>query len=323
MTLQPLTRLETRREGHGVSLSDQILDLIYEHRNTLRYSATTSSPNARALHLQKVAWYVSRNEPLHLVLPAFPAKSPNPEKTVGPLPDLGEVMALRLLNRLCCDIQRLYAPGAKLTLCSDGRVFSDLVRVSEASVGEYATALRNIIDEYGFDRIDTYQLEDVFPAHDFDAMREALVGTYGRSTETIREEVLRCEETRQLFNGIHRFIFEDQLVLDPHKSRNQIRGHSKQVAYEVIQRSNAWSALVERKFPRAVRLSIHPQSEFATKIGIRLVPSRDIWATPWHGVILFDGEAFSLVKRSEAIARQAKFVMVKGLAYFSLEGMTR
>ncbi|MEW2380396.1 L-tyrosine/L-tryptophan isonitrile synthase family protein [Micromonospora sp. NPDC047812] len=33
--------------------------------------------------------YVRSGEPLHFVLPAFPAKSRNPEKVVGSLPDLG------------------------------------------------------------------------------------------------------------------------------------------------------------------------------------------------------------------------------------------
>ena len=32
---------------------------------------------------------VTAGEPIRLVLPAFPAKSANPQKTLGPLPDLG------------------------------------------------------------------------------------------------------------------------------------------------------------------------------------------------------------------------------------------
>lgn len=48
----------------------------------------------------------------------------------------------------------------------------------------------------------------------------------------------------------------------------------------MIQRSNAWSRLLERTFPDSVRLSIHPQFRVSAKIGVRLVDSADAWLTP-------------------------------------------
>jgi len=250
----------------------------------------------------------------HFVLPAFPAKSPNRQKTLGPLPDFAEVLGLRRLNEMCRVQGR-----SELTICSDGRVFSDLVQVEDGQVENYAQRIRDIIDEEGLERLHTFHLEDVFPGISYDEMRARLTREFAEPTETIREKVKTTDEYRLLFNGIHRFLFEDRLVLSPEKSRNQVREESKSVAYDVIQRSQAWSRLVEEYFPAAVRLSIHPQVKGSAKIPVQLVPSPDPWATPWHNVALFDGRGYRLVKRKVAEAMGARLTLAEGkYAFFQM-----
>src|SRR4029453_628170 len=90
-----------------------------------------------ALHLPKVRRFVRAGEPVHLLLPAFPAKSPNPKKVLGRLPDKAEELALGFLQDVCNEISDIYPPGARITICSDGRVFSDLVGVSDQDVTDY------------------------------------------------------------------------------------------------------------------------------------------------------------------------------------------
>lgn len=291
-------------------VASAILDIVFRHRNLLPGSMGGSVLD-REPHLEKIRAYIHRGEAIQLVLPAFPAKSPNPEKTTGVLPDLGEVLALRFLNALCEDIARVYSPGARIVICSDGRVFSDLVKVTDENVDAYAAGIRAILAEHGLVNLSTYNLEDVFGHLSYDAMRAALVDQFASPVESIRERVRSREEDRQLFNGIHRFIFEDRAVLEE-GSRNSIRERSKAIAYAVIQRSNAWSALVERQFPRALRLSIHPQAAGCPKIGVKLLPGNDIWGTPWHGVVLADGASVRLVKRKEAEAAGATLTLAEG-----------
>ena len=48
-----------------------------------------------------------------MILPAFPAKSPNRQKQFLHLPDYGEVLALNNLNLLCNKITNIYSKGAK------------------------------------------------------------------------------------------------------------------------------------------------------------------------------------------------------------------
>ncbi len=80
----------------------------------------------------------------------------------------------------------------------------------------------------------------------------------------------------------------------------------------MIQRSNAWSNLIARRFPDALRLSIHPQPRVSEKIGVSLVRCANPWATPWHSVVLVDRDGYRLVKRSEAEQQDAVLVYRAG-----------
>lgn len=128
----------------------------------------------------------------------------------------------------------------------------------------------------------------------------------------MRARTLADPGARDIFGGIHRFLFEDRMALSTGRSRNSVREETKSLAYQVIQRSDAWSHLVEDFFPEALRLSIHPQVSHSPKIGIHMMRTRDNWLTPWHGVALDDGEGIRLVKRHEAERMGATLVMRGG-----------
>lgn len=273
-----------------------------------------------SLHYDKVRDFVSKGEPVQFILPAFPAKSPNPEKTHGAEPDLGEVLALQALQSLCDDIEKLHTPGARVLICSDGRVFSDLVGVSDEQVSVYTRGIESIIAEFGLSHLDTFHLENVFTENSFSEMRQVLTERYGQSIEDIRLEIETDESMRWMFNGIHRFIFEDRLPNCVGQSREYVRREAKTVAYQMIQRSNAWSRLVEAQFPRAVRLSIHPQLPESKKIGVQLVPSENIWRTPWHSVALKKRDDFCLVRRRDAELMGARLQRYQDrYAYYTLD----
>lgn len=284
----------------------QILEVVSELQNTAQNIH-------EGVHARKIAEAIALGRPIQMVLPAFPAKSSNREKTLGILPDFGEVLALKRLNHLCEKIEHIYDPGARLVVCSDGRVFSDLVQVSDEAVDDYSRGIDAILEEYQLDRLSTFNLENVFSEFaTYDQMRQALVRNYAESLDRIRERVARDPEALSLFNGIHRFLFEDFVVLFPKLSRTQLRAATKNLAYEVIQRSNAWSRLVEGRFSSALRLSIHPQAGESAKIGIRLLPSNDKWRTPWHSTVLYDGHEYRLVRRQEAEKMNAVLTQADG-----------
>jgi pyoverdine/dityrosine biosynthesis protein Dit1 len=266
-----------------------------------------------AVHFPKLLPLLAARRPLELILPAFPAKSANRRKTLGDLPDLGEQLGLARLQSLCDEIRALYAPGASVTICSDGRVFSDLVGVSDEAVTRYREELKALIGRLGAHDLRVFDLDDVFDAPDYASMREELLVGHAETIGALKRRVRESVPARELFNGIHRFVFEDTLEATAGgATRSQVRERSKHVAYRVIQRSNAWSNLIARRFPEALRLSIHPQPRVSEKIGIALVRCASPWGTPWHTVVLAERDGYRLVKRAEAEQQNAVLVYRDG-----------
>lgn len=269
-----------------------------------------------APHLSKIAASVAQGEPVTFVLPAFPGKSPNTAKVFGPLPDMAERCALEFLQYLCDRVKRYYAPGARIVLCSDGRVFSDVVGMNDEDVTSYQDEVARMIENLGLTSISTFNLEELYEGLSFDEMRHTLMDQYGESIDLLKASVSRGKaldgsiedrEANRLYCGITRFLVEDAMYPGQKQSRTSIQKECRIRAYAVIQRSKAWGELVEKQFPDAVRLSIHPQSCGSKKLGIRLIEP-DNWQTPWHGVAVQAGTRFVLLKRSQAESLGAQLV---------------
>jgi pyoverdine/dityrosine biosynthesis protein Dit1 len=292
----------------------RITDILLRNRRLLDNNGELAvSEEERRPHVDKLLAAIQAQKSIHLVLPAFPAKSGNREKTLGDLPDMGERLGLQRLQHLCEEIEAVYPPGAHCTICSDGRVFSDLVGVSDAAVSSYREELKAMIAGAQLRSISVFDLDDMFQNMDYQLMREELLVVYAEPVRRLRKRVQEEAITRTHFNGIHRFVFEDMTSGEQNdRSRNASREMSKAIAYRVVQRSNAWSRLIDEMFPEAVRLSIHPQPRVSEKIGIHLAPTTDPWGTPWHRVVLKTREGFQLVRRSEAEAKNAFLVYDSG-----------
>lgn len=306
-----------------LSLSEKILTLIFRRRRILpdEHEQQEDVAKETAPHLQKIIHFIRNNEPIHMILPAFPAKSPNRRKTLDIYPDKGEELALQTLNRLCDDIQSIYAPGAKLTICSDGRVFAELVRIPDEDVSAYKQDLIERVGKPYSTSIDFFDLDDVFQEiSEYDTLREELMIHHGESLFSLKRRCKNEKPAAEMYRGICRFLTEDFSGIDEFRgwSKNQILGVARKNAYRVIQRSNAWTQLLKEQFPHSIRLSIHPQPRVSEKIGIFLMESDNVWRTPWHSVTLKDENGFSLVPRHIAESNNAFLVFENGRpSYFS------
>jgi pyoverdine/dityrosine biosynthesis protein Dit1 len=293
--LEELIRIRRAYPGQGVAPN------VHRDNETLA-----------AIQLPKIRAFVEADKPIEFVLPAFPSKSPNPAKVLGRLPDMAEVLSLSFLNAFCRRIQRHHPPGANLTICSDGRVFGDLIRVDDRDVSAYQNALHHLIAETGAAHLSLYNLEHFTPqggcTTNVDAMREWLVDAYADPAETLRNKLVNDHAGTLLYRAIARFLFEDGLTPDFRDSRTALQKDSKIRALGVIQRSWAWGALLAERFPHALRLSIHPQPATSQKIGIHLMPTHEDWLTPWHGVAVERNGRFTLMKRRAAEHLGARIV---------------
>lgn len=302
-------------------------------RRVLRYQRSSESsgclpPCERCLfyHQAKILYFVEQGLPVELALPAFPGKSPNPHKVLGTLPDMAERLSLEFLQRLSAWIAEIYPPGARIVICSDGRVFSDLVRIADHHITAYQSGIRRMLGEvHAAAReharvrgaceplpLELFNLEDEYEIVDYDEMRQTLVESYGEPLEQLREDVRAGGEPLSLYRGITRFLLDDSSGEVTGMSRSALQKECRLRAYGVIQRSKAWGGLVAHKFPRAIRLSIHPQACSFEKIGIHMLETADNWLTPWHGVAVDLGGRFVLVKRAQAEALGATLVHVDG-----------
>lgn len=265
-------------------------------------------PACAAPHLPKVLEAVQAGRKIRFVLPAFPGKSPNKAKVLGTLPDTAEREALDFLNELCERINRLYSPGAEIIICSDGRVFNDVVEIKDEDLTAYQKALAEIIQELGLKNLSTFDLDNVYPEDNYEMLRIGLLSKYGKPQEYFREKVKRGasanagradRDAHRLYCGTTRFLVEDSNFPGQTKSKNALQKECRAKAYEVMRRSNAWTALIAEHLPDAVRLSIHPQDCGSEKLGIQLLGASN-WITPWHGVAVDIGSNFVLMKRSRA-----------------------
>jgi pyoverdine/dityrosine biosynthesis protein Dit1 len=290
-----------------------VLDLLFRYRR-LEDPAVSCAERPCAecysVHVPKIELQVQNDEPVLFIVPAFPAKSPNLSKVVGTLPDLAEELALEFLQSLCEAISFYHPPGAKIIICSDGHVFGDVVSVPDATVTAYRDRLSAMVARR--DSLELFCLSDVYHESDPAVMREFMIRDYPIDPEEVSRRVAAEDQWRSLFNGLHRFLFEDNCALRPDATRSSIRKSAKSLAYTTLARSNAWGRLIADRFPNATRLSIHPQAAHSAKLGIQLLRAADSWLTPWHGVAVDDGQYIKLTTRRRAEALSARLVWRDG-----------
>ena len=300
------------------NLAENILKHVLQFRrsHSLRSACDQTCTTCQSPHFSKILTALRAKKAITFVLPAFPGKSPNLTKVLGPLPDMAERIALQFLQRICDQLKEIYSPGAQVVLCSDGRIFSDVVGMQEIDVTNYQNELEKMIRELGLKNLSTFNLDVLGTGCDFHQMRNELMDNFGSTPALLRERILRGskglgpledQEIHRMYCGIVRFLAEDAMFPGQTKSRTAIQNESKAKAYDVILRSNAWSELIAERFPEAIRLSIHPQTCGSKKLGIRLV-GIESWMTPWHGTAVKTDHGYVLLKRAEAERLGAQLV---------------
>lgn len=298
------------------ALADAITEVLLKYRRSFVGDESVRhrnnghpAPNRLQLRPQwiRILDFLLGDETIEFALPAFPCKSPNPNKVAGTLPDEGERIALVNLEKLCRDIEAIYAPGARVTICSDGHVFADVIGVPDETVTAYKDNLKQLISAEGLSRLRTFDLRDIWGDEEIESKRLRLERGWMGSLEDLRRQARTDEEIARVIRGMTRFLREDAETTTGTLSQQQ--REAKRRAYRLLARSRAWGAIVHNHLPRAVRLSIHPQPLGAEKFGVNLVPlapGDSGWTTPWHSVVLYNHAGLpSLVRHDQARASAA------------------
>jgi len=260
--------------------------------------------------LETLRSFVSRQEPINMVVPAYPFKSPNREaKVLGPDPDVGERMSLQHLNSIGARIQQIYPPGGHVTIVSDGCCYNDLLGVSDEEVYRYAEGLHRITKKLGLRHIKFSDLFDLMgsgssPASEEEYTRRIgdlknqLFTSYLPPNYDFDDDIKKDHNALLTYRGYIKFLSSDLETLFKEKkmSKSAARKHSSKVARGMIERGKAFAALVAANSSLHVRLSIHA-SDNRGKLSVALLPHKrysSFPVTPWHNTPYLDAESTSL-----------------------------
>ena len=208
----------------------------------------------REFFVNTVFGFVSRGVPVECCLPAFPCKSPNPTKVGGTRPDRAEGIALRVLRNFLNEVKKVYEPGAKLLIISDGHVFSDCstynqlfsfdhtdktcsVSVDDDRVTSYDEQLKvfyrnSIAPSNGRDQIEFRGLEEILFSHQDVAAKfePEMIDEYDlqHPVPTRRDPV--ADLSRKIMMamcGVDRDNFKDLVKQEDKKVLPLYRGHNR------------------------------------------------------------------------------------------------
>ena len=254
--------------------------------------------------------FVAKQEPINMVVPAYPFKSPNREsKVLGPNPDVGERMSLQHLNSIGARIQQIYPPGGHVTIVSDGLCYNDLLGVSDEEVFDYAKGLHRIVESLGPKHLKFTNLFELMDSDSSPTSAEEYASRVGKLRENLLvsflppgydfdEDIKKDENALLTYRGYIKFLDSDLATFFRAKgmSKSAARKHCSKVARGMIERGKAFSALVANKSPLHIRLSIHA-SDNTSKLSVTLLPQKRYGTspvTPWHNTPYLDVENDSL-----------------------------
>ncbi|KAJ5309113.1 hypothetical protein PENANT_c020G05821 [Penicillium antarcticum] len=286
---------------------------------------------------EKLKVDIAANQPITMVLPAFPWKNPNQDKVLGDGADLGDELGLARLNHLCEEISAVYPYGARLILICDGPVYNDLVGVPANEFYDYGIQLRNIAHQNRFSSIQFIRLMDLLEIGDGEKIskadyirlvpicRERLMSPpYFDPRFDVNQELKTNPDTMTTYESYISRISEDlkwakgldpAVVADPALYATEVSSRVK----TMINRLIAYEAVINSTLGEHIRLSIHP-SLGRNKISIPLLRQGDIFGDmPWHAsvVVLSNGEIKT--GNSRDFRKLYEVVMKHGRPYYFRE----
>ncbi|RHZ57242.1 isocyanide synthase xanB [Aspergillus thermomutatus] len=305
----------------------------------VNYEKTGESWQGLTSFIPTVVDQVKKREPVRMILPAFPFKSPNArDKVLGVIPDLGEELALYHLNGLCENIGRVYEPGADVYISSDGLVYNDILGVPDETVWEYGEALRRMAVEKELRHVKFIRLFELLE-HPWIPLTSAeqAKSYYLAHAQCLRRELMYRFEDRSFdadaairndndtcltYRGYIKFLTKDlapQMDMQ-YTSKKARAAHVAQIARSMIVRGKMFAAAIKANRGDYVRLSIH-ESNGARKLSISLVPQARgaLGYTPWHSSIAVGADGTYRTVHAEDVRETHDLVYKNGQPYYFRE----
>lgn len=265
--------------------TSQILNILSEHRkipqNEQQNHNVAEFSNAI---IYKVDAMVAQGKKIRLVAPAFPEKAPVRGKTLSDSPDMAELVALKHLNEICKKIEAVYGPGAELVIYSDGFAFADVfpdIHTKEKREN-YLSKLNEMIEKNNWANIKIVNLAGTVD-----------LNQYAESEASFRQRISKPKNDEDinslnLYRGQIQFFTTELSMGYPEKSKSKIKKEAETISRGVALMSNALSKYLSIIEPDALRLSCHPKTVAADKIGIWFNEDHSTGGTPWHNAAVYE-----------------------------------
>ncbi|RYN86756.1 hypothetical protein AA0120_g7999 [Alternaria tenuissima] len=253
-----------------------------------------------------VAGQVERKEPIRMLLPGFPFKSPNQkDKVLGVLPDLGEELALKHLDGLCEKIKAIYGHGAECHITSDGLVYNDLLGVTDETVWNFGQGVREIAAANKLQNLSFLRLWDLldYPG-DFQSkeyylkhaanIRKELKQRFGDPKFEADMANTSTSDMQMTHTKYLEFLKQDLAFNDRHNalSPEDQAANIANTAKEMMGRWKAFSAALAAVPTQYIRLSIH-DSGGKDKLSMAIIPQQEkgaLGTTPWHSTLVIEAD---------------------------------
>ncbi len=279
-------------------MSTSVADQVIKAFRPLHAGETGCNDAFFKVRLQR---FIDRGQAIPFVIPAFPGKSINKNSVAGPLPDLGEELALQNLRGLIDAVGNAYAPGMNLHIVSDGHFFigAGIVR-PPAELDAYVDALRDMKKS---DRIILHTIHDFYPKGDMAQKLATFEKEYMPGAVAIREHTLSDPYYARTYSDLMAFVHHEFIpALYPTAAKPQKREFTKMIARQFVGLRMAVAHLIEDRFQDHLRLSIHQQDDpMSEKYYINLLPNVEGKGSPWFHTLTQEGDGrMKMRKRVES-----------------------
>lgn len=238
--------------------------------------------------LAKIQGYVDAQVPIPFILVGFPFKSANQEKKVlGALPDMAERRSMEYLNALGIEIEKVYKPGAVITIICDGMPFGEYVGNSLETVMAYETTLQRLVQDLpSIKLITSVDLQRDISLKSAEELNQ-YIDQYEPSNEQYNK---RLETDAKLQDSYQTMLGRLAIEFDSVVGRTYLSSKGanalEKVTFGLLAREMRLRSFIEDHFTpsQSIRLTAHYSRDVSQKFGMKLSPTSNI--TPYHGVLV-------------------------------------
>ncbi|KAJ5451648.1 Pyoverdine biosynthesis [Penicillium cf. griseofulvum] len=262
---------------------------------------------------------IEKQQPIRMVLPAFPFKSPNASsKVLGNMPDFGEELALAHLNGLCQNIDILGVPDE--TVWDYGETLRKMAIEKELHHVKFIR-LFELLKHPWFQSSTPEAAKAVYLAH-ASCLRRELMFTFADPSFDATEAIKTDNDTCLTYRGYIKFLTKDLAHQEETKLMSK-RARQTQIAdkaRQMIIRGKMFAAAIKANRKDYVRLSIH-ESAGERKLSVSLIPQTrgTLGYTPWHSSVAVRLDGSYRTVHAEDVRDRHDLIYKNGQPYFFRE----